>query len=105
MTGTCKYCGQVRMVRYAEGKTQEDLDRIATSECDCDGAQRERNAPVRREQSPNGNRQSDSAEISTGCSDYDRSCSFCGKGNDYRAQDHPSERGESDSEGFEKRRS
>ncbi len=44
MTGTCKYCGQVRMVRYAEGKTQEDLDRIATSECDCDGAQRERNA-------------------------------------------------------------
>jgi hypothetical protein len=32
------------MVRYAEGKTQEDLDRIATSECDCDGAQRERNA-------------------------------------------------------------
>lgn len=32
------------MVRYAEGKTQEDFDRIATSECDCDGAQRERNA-------------------------------------------------------------
>lgn len=44
MTGTCKYCGQVRIVRYAEGKTQEDLDRITTSECDCDGAQRERNA-------------------------------------------------------------
>ena len=103
MTGTCKYCGQVRMVRYAEGKTQEDLDRIATSECDWGTEGTE--CPVRREQSPNGNRQSDSAEISTDCSDYDRSCSFCGKGNDYRAQDHPSERGKSDSEGFEKRRS
>lgn len=44
MTGTCKFCGQVRMVRYAEGKTQEDLDRIATSECSCEGAERERAA-------------------------------------------------------------
>lgn len=44
MTGTCRFCGQVRMVRYAEGKTQEDLDRIATDECNCEGAQREQKA-------------------------------------------------------------
>lgn len=44
MTGTCRFCGQVRMIRYAEGKTQEDLDRIASDECNCEGAQREQKA-------------------------------------------------------------
>lgn len=36
--GVCKYCGQMRIVQVSEDKeyTQEDLDRIAESECDCD---------------------------------------------------------------------
>ena len=36
--GVCKYCGQMRMVQVSEDKnyTQEDLDRIAAGECDCD---------------------------------------------------------------------
>lgn len=31
------------MVRYAGGLTQEELDKIATDECNCDGAIKERN--------------------------------------------------------------
>ena len=36
--GVCKYCGQMRIVQVSENKeyTQEDIDRIAESECDCD---------------------------------------------------------------------
>lgn len=37
-TGVCKFCGQIRTVNASEDKdyTQEQLDRIAESECDCD---------------------------------------------------------------------
>ncbi len=37
INGTCKYCGQIRMVHVSEGKkyTQEEIDKIAESECDC----------------------------------------------------------------------
>lgn len=41
--GTCRFCGQRRLVRYAGGLTQEELDKIATDECNCDGAIKERN--------------------------------------------------------------
>lgn len=46
-TGTCKYCGQMRVVQLSEKKIykQEEIDRIAESECDCYTAKkmRERN--------------------------------------------------------------
>ena len=37
-TGVCKFCGQIRTVNVSEDKdyTQEDLDRIAENECDCE---------------------------------------------------------------------
>lgn len=37
-TGVCKFCGQIRTVNVSEDKdyTQEQLDRIAESECDCE---------------------------------------------------------------------
>lgn len=35
LSGTCKYCGQVRVVKAREGTSQEDLDKIATDECVC----------------------------------------------------------------------
>lgn len=43
-TGTCKWCGQVRTVMVPEDKelTREGLDRIASAECDCEGAATER---------------------------------------------------------------
>ena len=39
-TGKCQYCGQWKTVMIGEDKkyTQAELDRIATSECDCPGA-------------------------------------------------------------------
>lgn len=42
-TGTCRFCGQMRVVWAKDpGEySQEDLDRIASSECDCPGAERE----------------------------------------------------------------
>lgn len=40
--GVCRFCGQYRTVQFAEGKTQGDLDEIATSECSCEGAEMER---------------------------------------------------------------
>lgn len=40
--GTCRFCGQRRTVRYAGGYAQEELDKIATDECNCDGAIKER---------------------------------------------------------------
>lgn len=44
MTGTCKYCGQVRETFVPEEieKTQENLDRLATEQCDCEKAGKER---------------------------------------------------------------
>lgn len=40
VNGVCKYCGQMRTLQVSEDKayTNEDLDRIAASECDCDVA-------------------------------------------------------------------
>jgi len=39
-TGFCKFCKQGKTVQIGEDQiyTQADLDAIATSECDCDGA-------------------------------------------------------------------
>lgn len=43
VNGVCKYCGQNRVVMAPEGKeyTPEELDRIASAECDCSGAEEE----------------------------------------------------------------
>ena len=41
-TGTCKHCGQPRIIQTIGDITQEQADEIATSECDCDGAKKER---------------------------------------------------------------
>lgn len=40
VNGTCKYCGQIRIVQVSEDKnyTQEEIDKIASCECDCDVA-------------------------------------------------------------------
>lgn len=40
--GTCKYCGQVRTVPFHDNLTDEDMDRIATEECDCPKAEYEK---------------------------------------------------------------
>lgn len=41
--GTCRFCHQQRFVEHADDTlTQEALDEIATVECDCDEALRER---------------------------------------------------------------
>lgn len=44
MTGTCKFCGQVRETFVPEEieETQENLDRLATEQCDCEKAEKER---------------------------------------------------------------
>ena len=36
--GVCKFCGQSRIVNISEDKnyTQDEIDKIAESECDCD---------------------------------------------------------------------
>lgn len=41
-TGVCKFCGQVRNVVTDKDYEQDDLDRIASSECDCEAAKVER---------------------------------------------------------------
>ena len=43
LTGTCKYCKQVRMVKAFP---DEDPNEIATDECDCDDAKRQHNIKV-----------------------------------------------------------
>lgn len=41
--GTCKWCGQALAIMKApENATQDELDRIASDECTCDGANKER---------------------------------------------------------------
>lgn len=38
--GTCKWCGQTRTVmRVPVETTQEEMDKIASSECNCEGAE------------------------------------------------------------------
>lgn len=36
--GVCKFCGQTRIIQVSDDKTysQDELDKIAESECDCD---------------------------------------------------------------------
>ena len=43
VTGTCHYCGQMRAVwvKNPDEYSQEDIDKIASSECSCPGAERE----------------------------------------------------------------
>lgn len=36
--GECRYCHAMRLIEQSEDLTQEELDRIASEECDCDGA-------------------------------------------------------------------
>ena len=40
LMGVCKFCGQRRLIQAGDDKdyTQEQLDAIATRECDCDAA-------------------------------------------------------------------
>lgn len=40
LMGACKFCGQQRLVQAGDDKdyTQQELDAIATRECDCDAA-------------------------------------------------------------------
>lgn len=43
-TGTCRFCGQIRTVMVPNGKvfTEEELDAIAGTECNCSAAEEER---------------------------------------------------------------
>ena len=41
MIGYCRFCGQSRMVDSDPGMTEEELNKLATSECTCPGATRE----------------------------------------------------------------
>jgi len=47
-SGFCKYCKQLRLIEAPEGSSPADLDELATRECDCDEAirQRERRAKM-----------------------------------------------------------
>ena len=48
-TGTCHYCGSVRLVNVTEEKEQQELDLLATKECDCEKARFERNKEDQRD--------------------------------------------------------
>lgn len=41
-TGTCVFCGQNKIVQFADNLTDEDMDKLATQECSCEGASLER---------------------------------------------------------------
>ena len=47
-SGFCKYCNQLRLIEAPEGSSAADLNELATRECDCDEAirQRERRAKM-----------------------------------------------------------
>jgi len=36
--GVCRFCGQVKDVVVGKHLTQDEIDKIVASECDCDGA-------------------------------------------------------------------
>jgi len=36
--GVCRFCGQIKSVVVGEGLTQDEVDKIVASECDCEGA-------------------------------------------------------------------
>lgn len=40
--GICRYCGQVRFVEAPEGLPPEDVNQLATDQCDCAAASRAR---------------------------------------------------------------
>ncbi|MDO4285570.1 MAG: hypothetical protein Q4C60_09590 [Eubacteriales bacterium] len=51
-TGWCRYCGSSLLIEVLPRTPQEELNDIATQECDCDQAQyaREREGKIRRAQ-------------------------------------------------------
>lgn len=42
-TGTCKFCGQSRIIKTVGEVTQQEADEIATDECDCEEAKKHHN--------------------------------------------------------------
>lgn len=48
-TGFCRFCNQARIIDAPQGCAPEDLNDLATEECDCDEAQRERTKKMRME--------------------------------------------------------
>lgn len=48
-TGFCKYCNQARIIDAPQGSAPDDLNELATEECDCDDARRAREKKRRME--------------------------------------------------------
>ena len=48
-TGFCKYCGQAQMVEAAVDVSQEELDELATRQCNCGEAKEQRKKQKRME--------------------------------------------------------
>lgn len=48
-TGFCRYCNQARIIDAPQGSAPEDLNELATNECDCDKAIRAREKKMRME--------------------------------------------------------
>lgn len=46
--GTCKYCGQMKLIEAPEGLLQSDIDELITSACTCDDAEHDREEADRR---------------------------------------------------------
>lgn len=40
MKGTCRFCGQMRLINAEPEATIEELNELAIEECDCEGAKR-----------------------------------------------------------------
>lgn len=47
--GVCCFCGQIATVEEPAGWRQEDIDRLAAEQCDCDGAAEYRGREKRKE--------------------------------------------------------
>lgn len=50
--GTCKYCGQYRIVSFSD--TQEEANEKASEECDCGGTRKAKALQERKEKAMNG---------------------------------------------------
>ena len=48
-TGFCRYCNQARIIDAPPGCAPEDMNELATEECDCDDARRAREKKRRME--------------------------------------------------------
>ena len=48
-TGFCRYCNQARIIDAPQGSAPEELNELATNECDCDEAIRAREKKMRME--------------------------------------------------------